>query len=1700
MRRWYCAVMTYLAAVGAFAQPYGNEWIDHGRQYWRFQIAASGIYRIDSTALADAGFPVASVDPRDLQLFSREQQVPIYVAGEADGVFNGQDFIEFRADKNDGQFDVPLYDLPEHQNNPNYSLYNDTVRYYLTWDVTPEKLRIVDYSNTDFGSYTDREWFWYTARWDMADRYQPGDRTVEGATSAQMVEAEGFFRSEMTSAGNDATQNISMLTQRPYTGPNAGDAEVRIAFAGTNNPGGSSCPDHHTRILYGPTDLTAIDTIYRGYKLFRTDFTMDHTWIGPSYTTFKFRSVHDLDACYGGNGYLDRQASAFCQVRYPHIFHMNAEPVVKMELPDLPGDPPSTMTFIGIPGTPILYAYGDTVRRILPTQVGAQWKAIAPADPNADLTRLFMCTVQHVDTVRDLVPVNSTGYFTDLGQVQADSAMIIITNGSLMNAALQYAAYKENGSTHPHETVVVDVDELYDQFGGGIPKHPLAIRQFLKMAYDQWPTHPSALFLVGKSVIAPQVGAIAGYRNDPVAYAQCLVPTYGYPPSDNCFTLGISGDPRLIAIPVGRLAAKNDQEVLDYLDKVQTFESQPPAEWMKHILHFRGGGDASEWALFGSYLNAYKAVAEDTSFAGHVTTFVKTDGNLIDQASADSVNTFIQEGVSLMTFFAHASGGGFDITIDNPYNYEWNGHYPVVIGNSCYAGNIHLEGAESASERFVLLHQKGAIAFLASVDIGLTNTLFPFTQDWYRSFSQVNYGGTIGQHIQYAAFQQLALSYNVLTLNNVQTFTLQGDPTLVLNSWPKPDYRITLPDISYSPAPVTADVDTFQVHAVVTNLGKGVDRNVNAALERTLVEESQTLQPQFEEFDGGVFRDTVTFHVPVLDTDGGLGLNDLEVRVDLDPDQVPELDDTGNNVVNTSLLITSGEIFPVYPYEYAITPESAPLLEASTGDPFAPVRTYRFQIDTTDHFNSPIMESTTITAPGGVVTWQPQQIFALNAQTDSTVFFWRCSPDSTADNGFDWRGSSFQYLTDREGWGQAHFFQYRKDAFSQITYNEPARRFDFDAGLHQVRCDLVGSDGLENNWFLDLNWMEGQGCGSPTAMHVAVIEPATLQAWGSYYNGQNPDHQFGNVNNDGACRSRVERYFIFRTGWPAQMNALQNMLANEIPDGHYVLLWTYLYLNKDSVNMDPAVYPDLYATFNALGATGIATAPDKVPYIFFAKKGDLGSVQQVIGDSIDAHIELSAWIQATGHSGAINSVLAGPTHEWKAFYWDEKPNDPQDSVRIQVFGLPGPSGPEQLLYDLDGPLDSVPEPDFGAIADAQLYPYLRLKAVLRNDSVVDPVPSQMKRWQLIHSPVPECAIDPPSGYLPIPTGLYEGQDARVAVAVRNISPYDMDSLLIDAWVVDRTGQWHTVRHHYNAPLPAGGVVMDTIPIPTTDLGGANTIIIEANPVDSTTGRYDQYEQYHFNNIATLRFDINEDHENPLLDVTFDGVHILNGDIVSAKPEILVTLDDENTTLLLDSESDTTYFKVFLADPQGQRRLYFREGGEEIMHFVPASGPDNISHIEYHPVFPLDGTYTLTVQARDISNNASGDNDLKIDFEVINAATITEVLNYPNPFTTSTRFVFTVTGSEVPSYMKVQIMTISGRVVREITNAELGPMHVGRNITEYAWDGRDEFGDKLARGVYLYRVIAKLNGDDMELRSTGASGYFKQGFGKMYLLR
>jgi hypothetical protein len=252
-----------------------------------------------------------------------------------------------------------------------------------------------------------------------------------------------------------------------------------------------------------------------------------------------------------------------------------------------------------------------------------------------------------------------------------------------------------------------------------------------------------------------------------------------------------------------------------------------------------------------------------------------------------------------------------------------------------------------------------------------------------------------------------------------------------------------------------------------------------------------------------------------------------------------------------------------------------------------------------------------------------------------------------------------------------------------------------------------------------------------------------------------------------------------------------------------------------------------------------------------------------------------------------------------------------------------------------------------------------------------------------------------------------------------------------------------------------------------------------------------------NNFFATSFEVKNDKSNPYLDVTFDGTKIMNGEIVSATPIIHITSTDNNKYIF---QKDTSLFSVLLRKPNSIDFERINLNSSEI-EFIPANNNSNKSQIIYRPKNLTDGEYSLRIQSMDAVGNLSGNNDFEVSFEIINKSSISNFLPYPNPATTNVRFIFTLTGSVLPDDLLIRISTISGKVVKEINKQEFGNIKFGNNISEYAWDGNDMYGDRLANGVYLYQVFTRINQKNIEnYKIISNDKYFTQGVGKIYLMR
>ncbi len=228
-----------------------------------------------------------------------------------------------------------------------------------------------------------------------------------------------------------------------------------------------------------------------------------------------------------------------------------------------------------------------------------------------------------------------------------------------------------------------------------------------------------------------------------------------------------------------------------------------------------------------------------------------------------------------------------------------------------------------------------------------------------------------------------------------------------------------------------------------------------------------------------------------------------------------------------------------------------------------------------------------------------------------------------------------------------------------------------------------------------------------------------------------------------------------------------------------------------------------------------------------------------------------------------------------------------------------------------------------------------------------------------------------------------------------------------------------------------------------------------------------------------------DNKGPKVDVFINDENFVFGGITTSDPHLFVKLQDDNginvvgnsighdLTGVLDDNTQNTY----------------------VLNDFYESALDDYTKGEIrYPLSKLsEGRHRIKVTAWDISNNSS---EGYTEFVVVNSDEISlrHVLNFPNPFTTSTCFMFEHNKSGVELDILIQIYTLSGRLIKNLEQRIISEGNRLGNHNCLQWNGRDDFGDQLAKGVYLYKV---------KLRSANGNGQFLEGesdFQKLVILK
>lgn len=220
-----------------------------------------------------------------------------------------------------------------------------------------------------------------------------------------------------------------------------------------------------------------------------------------------------------------------------------------------------------------------------------------------------------------------------------------------------------------------------------------------------------------------------------------------------------------------------------------------------------------------------------------------------------------------------------------------------------------------------------------------------------------------------------------------------------------------------------------------------------------------------------------------------------------------------------------------------------------------------------------------------------------------------------------------------------------------------------------------------------------------------------------------------------------------------------------------------------------------------------------------------------------------------------------------------------------------------------------------------------------------------------------------------------------------------------------------------------------------------------------------------------------DNVGPEIEMYLNDDRFVNGGITNQTPILIANLFDESgiNTVGTGIGHDIT---VVLDDQTSNAKVLNDFYEADLDTYKSGSVRYQLEKLE-------PGLHTLTFKAWDVNNNSS---ERKIEFTVQEDqdVVINQLLNYPNPFTTSTQFMFEHNQVCASLEVKIEVFTVTGRVVKTIIQ---DVQTQGFRIEGIAWDGRDDFGDQLAKGVYVYRVTVR-----------NPDGDTAQEMQKMYLLK
>ncbi len=687
--------------------------------------SSEGMYKISKAFLEGAGINLTNVDPRTVKMYgnggellpdsvssprpSNLDEIAIYFEGEADGQFNNEDFILF--------YNKAI-------NNWKYSAGSRTYNHYVNY-------------------HTRSNYYWIclnTANNGRRMAVVPSENT-SGAVIASSFTEKLFWEPEQSNLINEGNLWLSNA-KRPGNSfewnvtlgglENGSDIFYRVKLA-------SRCLDPNTNYFLVKDDYSTMaefyfemGIVYPGFGEWIATATRDFT-VNQSQKTngeqVKLRSTYY--ASYGeADGYVD-----WYEVLYKRRLNSASGDILRFDSPDTSATVEYNVSSFSGNNIKVFDATDHNhVKIIQPISVSASNVRFQKTETSGVISK-YIVAGPNAYTNRTPTSISSRVANQNLRGIADGYDFIIITHKDFLQAADRLKNKREQGGpTTPGylKTLVVTTDQIFNEFSGGV-YDAVALRDFVKYAYDNWQTRPVYVCLLGdgsfdyKEILDQHKNWVPAWElTSPTIHQVAGLTT------DDYFVNVVDGSEWIFGKPdlaIGRIPANTLQEAHSYIDKIDAYESGANnGYWKNRMLFVADDEKTTAPGCEGIFhLSQCESLAEQYTppFIDKVKAYLLTyptvitpQGRRKPQVNAD-IAKYWTEGILNIHYTGHGSpdvwAHEYVLEKDNIMSMISNqNRYPFVSIASCDMSKFDNPTNQSAGELFMITGNKGAIGTLAA--------------------------------------------------------------------------------------------------------------------------------------------------------------------------------------------------------------------------------------------------------------------------------------------------------------------------------------------------------------------------------------------------------------------------------------------------------------------------------------------------------------------------------------------------------------------------------------------------------------------------------------------------------------------------------------------------------------------------------------------------------------------------------------------------------------------------------------------------------------------------------------------------------------------------------------------------------------------------------------------------------------------------